>query len=110
MHFRKCSPRMKIREALYYCLEAKWFGEHASSVGLHTDVCILRHGDEPIYLDDENTVEKKFLAGLCEQLSPRELLRKRNIKILNELPELAGKGIEELELPSKKKRRTTVNP
>jgi len=110
MHFRKCSPQMRVREALYYCLEAKWFGEHAGSVGLRTDVVILRHGKKPIPLDDEETVEKKFLSGMCERLSPRELLTKKNVGILNSLAELDGKGIEKLEVPKKKKRKTTVNP
>jgi hypothetical protein len=110
MYFRKCSPQMKIREALYYCLEAKWFGEHAGSVGLRTDTCILRYGREPIFLNDEETVDKKILAGLCEHLSPRELLTKRNIEVLNSLKELEGSEVEELELPKKKKRKTVVNP
>jgi hypothetical protein len=109
MHFRKCSPQMKIREALYYCLEAKWFGEHAGSVGLRTDAMILRHGKEPIALDDEGTVEKKILAGLCERLSPSELLQKRNIQVLNSLTELEETDIEKLEVPNKKKRTATVN-
>ena len=110
MHFRKCSPQMKIREALYYCLEAKWFGEHAGSVGLRTDALILRNGKESIPLDDENTIEKKFLAGLCERLSPRELLQKRNIEVLNNLFELEGSGIEKLRIKKKRKRKSTVNP
>lgn len=110
MHFRKCSPQMKIREALYYCLEAKWFGEHAGNVGLRTDVSILRYGKEPITLDDEDTVERKFLAGMCERLSPRELLQKRNIEILNSLRELEGSDIEKLDPPKKKKRKTVINP
>jgi hypothetical protein len=110
MYFRKCNPEMKIREAIYYCLEAKWFGEHAGSVGLRTDVSIMRYGKEPIALDDEDTVERTFLAGMCEQLSPRKLLQKRNIRILNSLRELEGSDIEKLELPKKKERKTVVNP
>lgn len=109
MHFRKCSPEMKIRESLYYCLEAKWFGEHAGSVGIKTDTLILRDAKEPIRLNDEETVDKKILGKLCEQLSPRELKSKRHLDILNTLPELEGKDIEVLEAP-KKKRATKINP
>jgi 20S proteasome alpha/beta subunit len=110
MYYRKCSPQMKIREALYYAIEAKYFGEYAGNVGMKTDAWILQYGKDAIPLDDETTIEKKFMEGLCEQLSPRELKQKRHIDVLNSLPELRDKGIEELTVPTKKKRKSVIHP
>lgn len=110
MYYRKCSPGMKIREALYYAIEGKYFGEYAGGVGLKTDACILRPGEEPIEMKDEETIEKKFMETLCEQLSPRELKRLKHLEMLNTLPELEGKGIAKLEAPVKGKRKVVINP
>lgn len=110
LYYRKCCPQMKIREALYYAIEAKYFGEYAGSVGLKTDAWVWRSGEQPIPLDDESTIEKKFMEGLCEQLAPRELKQRRHIDILNSLSELKDKGIEELTVPTKGRRKTVIHP
>jgi hypothetical protein len=110
MHYRKCSSQMKIREVLYYAVEAKYFGEFAGTVGLKTDAWIWQSGKDAIQLSDENTIEKKIMVGLCEQLSPRELKSKRHLEVLNRIEELENAGIEKLTSPVKPKRKVTVHP
>lgn len=50
LYQRGLTYRTKLREALYYVLEAKYFGERASGVGPDTDLHILRYGREPILI------------------------------------------------------------
>ncbi len=98
MYYRDCSPKMTVREAVYYSLEGKYFGEQASGVSESTDLFVARPGEELIQLNDENTIEKK-LVPICYALSPN-LMRKRDRETLNNLEELAGFPI--IEEPKKK--------
>jgi 20S proteasome alpha/beta subunit len=88
MYYRKYSASLKAREALYYCIEGKYFGELAPGVGLKTDAYIIRPDRKPIVIEDEPTIEKKIM-GMCGRLSPHDL-RPKDLKVLNTLKELKG--------------------
>ena len=98
LFYRDMSPKITAREALYYALEAKYFGEQASGVGTRTDMYIATSDGRFITLDDENTIEEKLIP-ICYALSP-DRLRKRDRKVLNELSEL--QGFTEIDEPQKK--------
>lgn len=80
MSWRELSPKLPVREALYYATEGKYFGELASGVGTRTDLFILRFKKPRIRIL-EKTVDDKLMK-LCGQLEPRAL-RKKGIKVLN---------------------------
>jgi 20S proteasome alpha/beta subunit len=91
MHFKDVSPKLPIRAAVYYTLEAKYFGEYASGVGPRTDMIVLQFDGNFIRLvgiDDDKTIEKKLIP-MCERLEPQHPTPE-DIDILNELPELKG--------------------
>jgi len=46
LYYRGLSPRTRVREAVYYSLEAKYFAEQASGVGASTDLFIARPGQD----------------------------------------------------------------
>lgn len=99
MHFRDVSPKLPVRAAVYYTLEAKYFGEYASGVGLRTDMLVIYHDGvnlKMVEINDENTIEKK-LVPMCERLEPSDPTAD-DVDILNNLPELKG-------LPPLSKRR-----
>jgi hypothetical protein len=91
----------KVREAVYYALEAKYFGEQASGVGESTDLFIARPGEKLVQLDDDKTIEEKLIP-ICYVLSPK-VLRPRDRKALNEIPEL--KSFPKVEEPKKKRKK-----
>jgi 20S proteasome alpha/beta subunit len=80
MTFRKVSPSLRIREALYFVAEGKYYGEFAGGVGLRTDIYILRPGRPKVKIKEE-AVDKKLMR-LCDRLGPRDLDRK-GIEVLN---------------------------
>jgi len=82
MAWRELSPKLPIREALYYVTEGKYFGEHASGVGTRTDLFILRFRKPRIKIL-EKTVDEKLMK-LCEALEPRRV-RKNAIEVLNSI-------------------------
>src|ERR1700734_616829 len=82
MAWRAVSPKVPVREALYYVAEGKYFGEHASGVGTRTDLFILHFRRSHIRIL-EKTVDDKLMK-LCEQLEPRQI-GKRAVKILNSI-------------------------
>ncbi len=82
MAWRELSPKLPVREALYYATEAKYFGEHASGVGTRTDLFILRFRQPHVKIM-EKTVDDKLMK-LCERLEPRQI-RKDAVKVLNSL-------------------------
>jgi 20S proteasome alpha/beta subunit len=82
MAWREVSPKMPIREALYYVSEGKYFGEHASGVGTRTDLYVVRSGKRSIRIL-EKTVDEKLMK-LCTQLEPRQI-GKKGIKVLNSI-------------------------
>lgn len=112
MFYRKLSPAKKTREAMYYALEAKYFGEQASGVGTSTDMYVIRPlnsvastetpDNELVVtkLDDENIIEAKLIK-ICESREPKELTQK-NVEVLNSIREL--KDLPKLEWKKKKRR------
>ncbi len=88
MQYRKVSSAMPVRQALYYAMEAKYFGELAPGVGERTDLYIIRPNKSRISIR-EKTIEDILVKKLCESLEPG-LLKKRHVEILNSLAELAG--------------------
>src|SRR5258708_61306 len=70
MLFRRAyGPRLALRKALYYVLEAKYFGEEGSSVGPDTDLSIHRHGKEQIPIK-EDTIEELLIPEIVQNLEP----------------------------------------
>jgi hypothetical protein len=95
LHFKEYSPSWPIRAAVYYVLEAKYFGEYATGVGEQTDLLVFQfdgNATRVIRVDDAKTIEPKLIP-LCQLLEPMHLLPE-DIDILNSLPEL--KGLPEL--------------
>jgi 20S proteasome alpha/beta subunit len=88
MFYRDLGPKTSVREAVYYALEGKYFGEQASGVGESTDLFLARPDKELLQISDENTVEEKLIP-ICYRLSPN-LMGKRDRQILNGLKELSG--------------------
>jgi hypothetical protein len=91
MFYRDVSLKLPVRAAVYYALEAKYFGEQASGVSGATDLFVLLFDGTTmviIQIDDEKTIEKKLIP-ICEKLEPRDP-ENGDIEILNGLPELKG--------------------
>ncbi|MGC2246995.1 MAG: hypothetical protein WA609_10375 [Terriglobales bacterium] len=101
MYYRHLGPKTPVREAVYYALEAKYFGEQASGVSASTDLFIARPGKKLIQLDDDKTIEERLIP-ICAALEPRDVRRqdRRTLKGLSEL-----RGYPRLEVPKKKKRK-----
>jgi 20S proteasome alpha/beta subunit len=107
LFYKDVGQKLPIRAAVYYALEAKYFGEHASGVGEATDMYVMQFDGtfvRMIQISDEKTIEKKLIP-ICDRLEPRHP-GDDDIKILNSLPEL--KGLPPLPLTSKKKRNVGV--
>lgn len=98
MYYRDVSPKMTVREAVYYALEGKYFGEQASGVGASTDLFVARANKDLLQINDENTIEEKLIP-ICHAMSTN-LLRKRDYEVLNSLSEL--EGFPEAKKPEKK--------
>jgi 20S proteasome alpha/beta subunit len=88
MYYRNLGPMTPVREALYYALEAKYFGEQAGSVSASTDLFLARPGKKLLQFDDDETIEEKLMP-ICMALEPRDL-RPKDLKVLNGLKELSG--------------------
>jgi hypothetical protein len=101
MFYRGLSPRTTAREALYYVLEAKYYGEQATGVGSRTDLFLAQPGKDLLSLNDEETIEEKLIP-ICQRLEPADL-RKRERDTLNGLEEL--KGFPEIEEPQDKSKK-----
>lgn len=90
MYWRNLTPKMHVREVLYYAFEAKWFGEEAIGVGEETDLYIMQAGKRHIKLDLDKTIEKR-LVPICKALQPRTLRQNEkqdDINTLNSINEL----------------------
>jgi 20S proteasome alpha/beta subunit len=98
MYYRDLGPKTGVREAVYYSLEGKYFGEQASGVGGSTDLFVARPGKELLQINDEDTIEEKLIP-ICYALYPN-LMRKRDRATLNGIAEL--KGFPEIKEPEKK--------
>lgn len=91
MLFKDFSSALPTRAAVYYALEAKYFGELATGVGESTDMLVLSFDGtlvRQIPINDEKTIEKKLIP-ICVGLRPRHLYPE-DIDMLNKLPELKG--------------------
>lgn len=109
MYYRDQGPKTGVREAVYYSLEGKYFGEQASGVGGSTDLFVARPGKELLQLNDEDTIEKKLIP-ICYALSPN-LMRKRDRATLNTIAELKDfPEIKELEKKAKPKPTSRPKP
>lgn len=109
MYYRDHGPKTGVREAVYYSLEGKYFGEQASGVGGSTDLFVARPGKELLQLNDEDTIEKKLIP-ICYALSPN-LMRKRDRATLNTIAELKDfPEIKELEKKAKPKPTSRPKP
>ena len=116
MFYRSIAPSMKTREAMYYALEAKYFGEQASGVSASTDLYVISpvvsiatsEGKEAqselsvTKLDDEKVIEKILIKKICQSLEPKEL-RKGHIEILNSIQGL--ENLPKLKWESKNNKR-----
>jgi 20S proteasome alpha/beta subunit len=107
LYYRDMSPRTDVREALYYALEAKYFGEQASGVGASTDLFVARPGRILIQIDDEEIIEEKLIP-ICYAMSPN-LLRKRDYEVLNSIPGLESFA-ETVRQEKKKKPKPQKQP
>lgn len=106
LYWRKMSPKVGAREALYYALEAKYYGEQASGVGPSTDLYIAKPGQDLIPVNDQKVVEKKLIP-ICQALEPKNL-RKRDREVLNSMSELSG--FERVKEPPKKRKKKLPVP
>jgi hypothetical protein len=101
MFYRDVHQMLPVRAAVYYALEAKYFGEQASGVGGGTDLYVLRFDGNIMWvkqLNDEKTIEKKLIP-ICQDLEPSDP-KPEHIETLNTLQELDGLPL----LPIKRKR------
>src|ERR1700674_1305767 len=100
MYWRDLSYKTIAREATYYAMEAKLFGEQASGVGEETDLYIAKADGRFITLS-EATIEGKLLT-VWGKLRPK-WIGKESRDILNSLEELAG--FEKLKEGKKRKKK-----
>lgn len=107
MNYKDTSYKMTTREALYYALEGKFFGELGANVGWDTDVYILRPGEETQELDE--AAKRAVIDKVFPLLKPHELKQSsKAVKFMNEIPSLAAFSIvksyadEEKEAKAKK--------
>ena len=98
MYYRDLGAKTSVREAVYYALEGKYFGEQASGVGASTDLFIARPGKELIQISDDDTIEEKLIP-ICYRLSPNSMQR-RDRETLNNVKEL--KDFPKIKEPEKK--------
>jgi hypothetical protein len=87
LYYREMSYKKPAREAVYYAMEAKLFGEQASGVGEQTDLYVATSDSKFVSLS-EDTVDKK-LVSVWNMLRPH-WIGKKSREILNTLPELDG--------------------
>jgi len=103
LFFRDVSEKIPIRKAVYYALEAKYFGEQATGVGPRTDMLVLQFDGNAMRIapiNDEKTIERKLIP-ICEKLEPQEL-GNDEVDVLNSLRELKGLP----DLPKKRASKT----
>lgn len=87
MTYRRVAPKMTLREALFYTLEGKYYGELASGVGERTDIVVMRPNEEDLIIHEDNV--EILINRICAKVDPREL-SDTHILLLNRLPELDG--------------------
>jgi len=104
LYYREMSFREKAREAAYYTMEAKLFGEQAGGVGEGTDMYVSTADGKSIPLDEDKTIEEK-LVKVWYKLRPRWFGRE-SVEILNSIPELRGFPKMQVEKKRRKKKKS----
>lgn len=107
MYYRDLSAKTSVREALYYALEGKYFGEQAGGVGESTDLFLALPGKELIQINDDKVIEEKLIP-ICYRLSPNRLTS-RDIAVLNGIKEL-GDFQKIKDAHKKRKPKAKKNP
>lgn len=93
LNYREVKQEISIREAVYYGVEAKLYGEGAPGVSAETDVLIFQYGRDDIKLEDA-TVEKVLFNKIAIPNAPRALTLPQkailnDIKEFGDLPKLS---------------------
>jgi 20S proteasome alpha/beta subunit len=105
LYYRDMSYKTIAREAIYYAMEAKLFGEQASGVGEDTDFYIAKVDGTFITLS-EDTIENS-LVTVWNKLRPR-WIGKESREILNSPPEL--KDFDKIKEEKKKTKPKKKKP
>ena len=100
MYYRDLSYKTIAREAIYYAMEAKLFGEQASGVGEDTDLYIATADGKFISCGEQTT--EIDLIKVWDKLRPR-WIGKESRTILNSITEL--KDFEKLKEERKTKKK-----
>jgi hypothetical protein len=87
MYYRDMSYKTPAREAVYYSMEAKLFGEQASGVGEDTDLYVATADGKFITMGEDSIDEK--LVAVWNRLKPK-WIHSHERPILNSIPELDG--------------------
>jgi 20S proteasome alpha/beta subunit len=105
MYYRDLSYKTIAREAIYYAMEAKLFGEQASGVGEDTDLYIATADGKFISCGEQTT--EGDLIKVWDKLRPR-WIGKESRTILNSIVEL--KDFEKLKEERKPKTKKKKKP
>lgn len=103
MNVRQVTPKLSVREGVYYALEAKYYGELAPGVSEATDLYLFRFGKSDIEIS-EDTIDDILVNKIATKVEPQDL-RPTHINLLNSLKEL--KGFPPITNPQKKKSSQT---
>lgn len=107
MYYREMGRKTKLREAAYYAYEGKYFGEFSPTVGLDTDLVILRPGADPVWINpdyDEQKGKSSNFLKVAWRLSPGPI-NKAERDLLNSIEELNAIGCEPIENVDEKTRK-----
>jgi hypothetical protein len=105
LYYRDMSYKKPAREAVYYAMEAKLFGEQASGVGEDTDLYIATADGKFITLGEDSLEDKLF--AVWNLLRPKWIGEKSRA-ILNALPEM--QGFDEIKKKEKPERKDKPKP
>ena len=106
MYYRDMSYKKPVREAAYYALEAKLFGEQASGVGERTDMYIATSDGKFISLDEEDTIEEK-LVPIWYRMRPKWLGKTERL-VLNSVKVL--EPFEKIREETKRRKKKKPKP
>jgi len=88
LYYREMSSQKPVREAVYYTMEAKLFGEQAGGVGVKTDAYVATADGKFINLDEKKTIDRT-LVKVWNKLRPH-WIGQQSRELLNSIPELDG--------------------
>ncbi|MGH9598365.1 MAG: hypothetical protein ACRD27_00760 [Terracidiphilus sp.] len=107
LYYREMSYRMEPREAAYYVMEAKLFGEQAGGVGEGTDMYVATNDGGFTKLNEDTTVEDRFVK-VWYKLRPR-WFGKESIELLNSIPEFKQFAKIKVRKRSRRTKKTGIN-